>query len=82
MSDNLNQRYALTWNPGTQADHASLYYQDSEAEQRRVTGYGGSASYRLNRWIRFLANVTHVRVTELALRNGSTEHAAVEWAST
>jgi len=57
-SENLHQRYTLSWAPGRKLA-ASLYFQDSDAmDTRKVTSGGGSASYRLNRKLSLFANVS------------------------
>jgi len=59
FSENLDQRYSLSWSPGRKLA-ASLYFQDSDAvDSRRVTTSGGSISYRLNRRLVLFGNASH-----------------------
>lgn len=65
QSENLHQRYTLSWAPGRKLA-ASIYYQDSDAKgTRRVTGWGGSMSYRLNRGLTLFANASHSQTEEI-----------------
>jgi hypothetical protein len=56
VQESLDQRYSLFWSPGRKLT-ISLYYQDSESvDLRKIRTYGGSLSYRLNRWFVLFAN--------------------------
>jgi hypothetical protein len=74
----ITQRYSMLWAPGRKLS-VSLYYQDDVAdladvarEIRRVVSYGGSLSYRLNRWFTLFANANRASTDEFGFDSTST----------
>jgi len=67
IQESLDQRYSVFWSPGRKLT-ASLYYQDSESvDLRRIRTYGGSLSYRLNRWFTLFANAADSKTEDFGI---------------